>query len=130
MKFETVRTNFSLVPVDGGERHGLIINLKVETPVGCGKNPNPQRTEEQQKALCEKLRAEAEAALAAADRTRSYVPGSGYTAWENTLAGTYMSAENLNPYRQFFSANQLVLRRRSAAALRCFSSIFSCSMHF
>ena len=57
-------------------------------------------TKEELKALCAKLRAEAEEALAAMDPTRSYVPGSGYTAWENTLAGTYMSADN--PYRQFF----------------------------
>ena len=57
-------------------------------------------TKEELKALCEKLRTEAEEALAAMDPTRAYVPGSGYTAWENTLAGTYMSADN--PYRQFF----------------------------
>ena len=57
-------------------------------------------TEEQQKAYCEKLRAEAEEAIAAMDPTRSYVPGSGCTAWENTLAGNYMSASN--PYTKLF----------------------------
>ena len=46
-------------------------------------------TKEEMRALCAKLRAEAEEALAAMDPTRSYVPGSGYTAWENTLAGNY-----------------------------------------
>ena len=53
-----------------------------------------EMTKEEQKALCEKLRAEAEEALAAMDPTRSYVPGSGYTAWENTWVGTCMSASN------------------------------------
>ena len=45
-----------------------------------------EMTKEEQKALCEKLRAEAEEALAAMDPKRSYVPGSGYTTWENTGA--------------------------------------------
>ena len=56
-------------------------------------------TPEEQKAFTEQARREAEEAIIAADPTRHYVPGSNFTAWDNTLA-YYMSADN--PYKRFF----------------------------